>query len=115
MAEPHSLVRLDAYRSAAGSDVELGPTWWDRHGLSPKADGAENLGGSHDEGPDTARLRSVKADPAPNATQDVDLEAAVQGDKSASAAAGFKEWSTAYVLRLALFDMLIGAMAVAIP
>ncbi|HKH83730.1 MAG TPA: sugar transferase [Gemmatimonadales bacterium] len=115
MAEPHSLVRLDAYRSAAVSDVDLGPTWWDRHGLSPKPEGAENLGNSHDEGPDTARLRSVKADPTPNATQDLGLEAAVQGDESASVTAGFKAWSTAYVLRLALFDMLVGSMAVAIP
>jgi exopolysaccharide biosynthesis polyprenyl glycosylphosphotransferase len=106
---------LDAYRSAAASDVELGPTWWDRHGLSPKVDGAGNLQIARDEGPDTTRLRPVKADPAPNATQDVGLEAAVEGDESASAAASFKEWSTAYVLRLALFDMFVGAMAVAIP
>jgi len=115
MAEPHSLVRLDAYRSASGTDVELGPTWWDRHGLSPKVDGTESLGKSRDDDPDTTRLRPVKADPAPNAAQDVGLEAAVEDDKSASAAARFKEWSTAYVLRLALFDMLVGAMAVAIP
>src|SRR5215207_3224604 len=28
---------------------------------------------------------------------------------------GSRKWSTAYVLRLALFDMFVGAMAVAIP
>ena len=116
MAEPQSLVRLDAYRKAPAPDVEFGPTWWDRHGSIPKADDAESVPTSREEGPDTVRLRQVKANGATlTAGEDVDLEAAVEEDKSSSAPAGFKEWSTAYVLRLALFDMLVGAMAGAIP
>src|SRR5918993_1506016 len=116
MAEPQSLVRLDAYRKAPAPDVEFGPTWWDRHGSIPKADDAESVPTSREEGPDTVRLRQVKANGATlTAGEDVDLEAAVEEDKSSSAPAGFKEWSTAYVLRLALFDMLVGSMAVAIP
>jgi exopolysaccharide biosynthesis polyprenyl glycosylphosphotransferase len=116
MAEPQSLVLLDAYRRASAPDVELGPTWWDRHGSIPRANDAESVPTSREEGPDTVRLRPVKANGStPTAGRDVDLEAAVKADKSASAAAGFKEWSTAYVLRLVLFDMLVGAMAVAIP
>src|SRR5215203_994897 len=112
MAEPNSLVRLDAYREAR----QVATTWWERRDAELLARGAQGAVPSQEAEPDAARLRSVGiddrlADPG----QDSALEVPVESDRPAGPSTAFRDWSTAYVLRLALFDMFVGAMAVAIP
>ena len=58
--ELHSLVRSDAYRKATRTDVEFGPTWSDRHSLSLRTEGAENLPISREDAADTLRLSPAK-------------------------------------------------------
>lgn len=117
VAEPDSLVRLDIYRRESRSAHAFGPTWWDRHGLTaPEHERGGTSGRFPSDGPDTIRLRPAKINQGDdshaqhrrpvNTKQAAGLEAPV---------IGFRQWSTAYVLRLALFDMLVGALAVAIP
>ena len=112
MAEPNSLVRLEAYREAR----QVATTWWERRDAELLARGAQGAVPSQEAEPDAARLRSVGIDDRlPDPRQDSVLEVPVESAQPAEPSTGFRVWSTAYVLRLALFDMFVGAMAVAIP
>jgi len=118
MAEPDSLVRLETYRRQSQSASAVGTTWWDRHGLDALARDQhlkEEL--SRSDGPDTVRLRSAKIDlPADESGQRRRrLLTSEEPAALAAPSAGFRQWSTAYVLRLVLFDAFVGALAVALP
>ncbi len=117
MAEPQSLVRLDAYRKATAPDVEFGPTWWDRHGSILKADDREI-------GPD-GRVKKVRTpfdfgqsgptaqrpSPARMSTSRPPLKRTSRPPRQLGSKSGARPTSYGS----ALFDMLVGAMAVAIP
>jgi exopolysaccharide biosynthesis polyprenyl glycosylphosphotransferase len=112
MAEPQSLVRLEAYREAR----QVATTWWERRDAELLVHGAQGTVPSQEAEADTARLGSVGIDDRlADPRQDSVLETPVESDQPAGPLTAFRDWSTAYVLRLVLFDMLVGAMAVAIP
>ena len=118
MAEPDSLVRLETYRRQSQSASAVGTTWWDRHGLDALARDQhlkEEL--SRSDGPDTVRLRPTKIDLPPDESSQRRRRLLTSQEAAALAApsAGFRQWSTAYVLRLVLFDAFVGALAVALP
>src|SRR5215204_7310447 len=112
MAEPFFLLCFDDHREAR----QVATTWWERRDAELLARGAQGAVQSQGAEPDAGRLRSVGIDDRlPDPRQDSVLEVPVESDHPVGPSAAFREWSTAYVLRLALFDMLVGAMAVAIP
>src|SRR5215216_1896838 len=116
MAEPDSLVRLETYRRQSQSASAVGTTWWDRHGLDALARDQhlkEEL--SRSDGPDTVRLRPTKIDLPPDESSQRRRRLLTSQEAAALAApsTGFRQWSTAYVLRLVLFDAFVWPLAVA--
>src|SRR5215213_1128110 len=105
MAEPDSLVRLETYRRHSQSASAAGTTWWDRHGLDALVrDQRLKEESSRSDGPDTVRLRPDKIDRAAHESGQRPRHLLTSEEAAALAApsAGFRQWSTAYVHRLAL-------------
>ncbi len=118
MAEPHSLIRLETYRREGRSSEAVGTTWWDRHAPEALERDGRSARGFRPDGPDTIRLRPTKVDLYGDESEAPPHRRLLTTDQAAALelpAIGYRQWSTAYVLRLALFDMFVGALAVAIP